>query len=137
MRETAIVVGAGGALGQAIVADLVAAGVDILGVARNPASLATLAERHGDRFRPVIADMADDSAIEAVGAAITAPVDMVVHAPGVPVAGGVRVAPTADRKSGVEGTGVSVRVARGGRRDIQNKKTKGIALELTQTSQHK
>src|SRR3546814_8677709 len=95
MRETAIVVGAGGALCQAIVADLVAAGVDILGVARNPASLATLAERHGDRFRPVIADMADDSAIEAVGAAITAPVAMVVHAPGVPVAGGVRVAPTA------------------------------------------
>src|SRR3546814_17838896 len=93
MRETAIVVGAGGALGQAIVADLVAAGVDILGVARNPASLATLAERHGDRFRPVIADMADDSAIEAVGAAITAPVAMVVHAPGVPVAGGGRVAP--------------------------------------------
>src|SRR3546814_11983896 len=93
MRETAIVVGAGGALGQAIVADLVAAGVDILGVARNPASLATLAERHGDRFRPVIADMADDSAIEAVGAAITAPVAMVVPAPGVPVAGGVRVAP--------------------------------------------
>src|SRR3546814_11295366 len=39
--------------------------------------------------------MADDSAIEAVGAAITAPVAMVVHAPGVPVAGGVRVAPTA------------------------------------------
>src|SRR3546814_21048023 len=95
MRETAIVVGAGGALGQAIVADLVAAGVDILGVARNPASLATLAERHGDRFRPVIADMADDSAIEAVGAANTAPVAMVVHAPGVPVAGGARVAPPA------------------------------------------
>src|SRR3546814_14513955 len=94
MRETAIVVGAGGALGQAIVADLVAAGVDILGVARNPASLATLAERHGDRFRPVIADMADDSALEA------------------------------DRKSVVSGKSVSVRVDLGGRPIIQTINTK-------------
>ncbi|CAM4316513.1 SDR family oxidoreductase [Novosphingobium lubricantis] len=93
MRDQAIVVGAGGALGQAIVTDLVAAGIDVLGVARNPASLAALGERHGDRFRAVIADMADDTAIKAIGAAITAPVSIVVHAPGVPVAGGVRAAP--------------------------------------------
>jgi 3-oxoacyl-[acyl-carrier protein] reductase len=38
--------------------------------------------------------MADDSAIAAVSAALTLPVAMVVHAPGLPVAGGIRTAPT-------------------------------------------
>lgn len=95
MRRQAIIVGASGALGAVIVADLVAAGLEVLGVARSAASLATLAEQHGAMFRPVVADIASDSAIETIAAAIDAPVAMVVHAPGVPVAGGIRQAPTA------------------------------------------
>ena len=95
MRRQAIIVGASGALGSVIVADLVAAGLEVLGVARSAASLESLVEQHGAKFRPVVADIASDSAIETIAAAIDAPVAMVVHAPGVPVAGGIRQAPTA------------------------------------------
>lgn len=103
-RELAIVVGASGALGQGLVAGIVSAGCTVLGVARSAASLAPLAAEHGAAFVPVVADIADDAALETIGAAIdgmapdgaSAPtVAMVVHAPGVPVAGGIRAAPTA------------------------------------------
>lgn len=94
-RELAVVVGAGGALGQGLVAEIVAAGCAVLGVARTAASLAPLAARHGPHFVPVVADIADDAAVETIRAAIDGTVAMVVHAPGVPVAGGIRTAPTA------------------------------------------
>lgn len=95
MRKQAIIVGASGALGSAIVADLVAAGVHVLGVARSAASLAGLTDQYGSDFTPVVADIASDNAIAAIAEAIDGPVAMVVHAPGVPVAGGIRQAPTA------------------------------------------
>lgn len=92
---TAVVVGASGALGRVLVADLVAAGCRVLGVARGAEALAPLAAAHGDRFVPVLADIADDGAVETIRAALDGPVAMAVHAPGVPVAGGIRTAPTA------------------------------------------
>lgn len=92
-ERQAVVVGASGELGEIIVADLVAAGLVVLGVARSMASLEPLAERHGGMFRPVVADIASDEATAAIADAVTGPVAMVVHAPGVPVAGGIRQAP--------------------------------------------
>ncbi len=93
--ELAVVVGASGALGSAIVAALTGAGLRVVGVARSTDSLAALAARHADAFVPLVADFAHDEAIEAVRPVIDRPVAMVVHAPGVPVAGGIAEAPPA------------------------------------------
>lgn len=92
-RRLAVVVGASGELGSVIVADLIAAGVDVIGVARSAGALAEPARRHGPHFRAVPADIASDEAIATIAAAVDRPVAMVVHAPGVPVAGGIRQAP--------------------------------------------
>jgi NAD(P)-dependent dehydrogenase (short-subunit alcohol dehydrogenase family) len=92
--QQAIVVGAGGAFGTAIVAALIEAGQMVIGVGRDAAAMAPLAERHGGGFLPVAADIGSDDAIETIRAVITGAVSMVVHAPGVPVAGGIRTAPT-------------------------------------------
>ena len=93
MAEQALVVGAGGAFGTEIARRLVREGLQVVGIARNPASLAPLASELADAFIPVAADMADDGAIATIAAALTGPVAMVVHAPGLPVAGGIRQAP--------------------------------------------
>jgi 3-oxoacyl-[acyl-carrier protein] reductase len=90
----AIVVGAGGSFGTAIVAALVEAGQRVIGVGRDASAMAHLVERHGAAFRAVAADIASDDAIDAIRTAIDSPVSMVVHAPGVPVAGGIKTAPT-------------------------------------------
>ncbi|MDB5699750.1 MAG: short-chain dehydrogenase [Alphaproteobacteria bacterium] len=96
--EQAVVVGAGGAIGAYIVDALVDAGLRVVGVGRDAERMAPLADRHGDRFIVCVADIADDSSIETIRAALGAlaamPVAMVVHAPGVPVAGGVKAAAT-------------------------------------------
>lgn len=93
-REHALVVGAGGAFGTEIARRLVREGLVVVGISRSLESLARLDAELGDAFLPVAADMADDSAIAAIAAALTLPVAMVVHAPGLPVAGGIRSAPT-------------------------------------------
>mgnify|MGYP000010436196 CR=1 FL=1 len=93
-REHALVVGAGGAFGTEIARRLVREGLQVVGISRSADSLAPLAEELGEQFQPVSADIADDSAIGAISAALTLPVAMVVHAPGLPVAGGIRSAPT-------------------------------------------
>jgi len=93
--EQAIVVGAGGSLGTVIVDGLMSAGLQVIGIARSTASLADLAARHPGTFVPLVADMGTDDAVEVVRAAISKTVAMVVHAPGVPVAGGIKAAPTA------------------------------------------
>ena len=93
-REHALVVGAGGAFGTEIARHLARAGLHVVGISRSRDSLASLAGELGDAFLPVAADMADDSAIAVIAAALTLPVAMVVHAPGLPVAGGIRNAPT-------------------------------------------
>ncbi|MCG2576846.1 SDR family oxidoreductase [Dechloromonas sp. XY25] len=91
--ECAILVGATGAFGSAITQRLLAAGLGVLAVARSADSLATLAASHPG-IRPCAADIGNDSAIAAIGAAIDKPVRMVVHGPGVAVAGGILTAPT-------------------------------------------
>lgn len=92
--EQAVVVGAGGAFGSQIARRLAGHGLQVLGVGRSAAGMAGLAAELGDAFVPVAADIASDTAIATIAAALTGPVAMVVHAPGLPVAGGVRQAPT-------------------------------------------
>lgn len=96
--ELAVVVGATGAFGQPIVQRLVARGLTVLAVARSEAPLAALAARHGAALVPCVADIGHDDAVPAIHSrvqALGAPVRMVVHGPGVAVAGGVLSAPTA------------------------------------------
>lgn len=90
----AIVVGASGSFGTAIVAALIEAGQRVVGVGRDVSAMAHLIERHGAAFQAIAADIASDDATAAIRSAITGPVSMVVHAPGVPVAGGIKTAPT-------------------------------------------
>lgn len=93
-RELAVVVGATGAFGQAIVARLLAAGLDVVAVARSAETLAALEQAHPG-VTGCVADIADDASIGPIGAALDRPVRMVVHGPGVAVAGGILGAPTA------------------------------------------
>lgn len=94
--ELAVVVGATGAFGQAIVARLIAAGLGVVAVARQAGSLARLQQVHGSALLPCAADIAHDSAIDAIRSAVAGQsVRMVVHGPGVAVAGGILSAPTA------------------------------------------
>ena len=91
--EIAVLVGATGAFGNAIGRRLLAAGLGVVAVARSAASLQVLAaEQPG--VRACVADIASDEAIAAIKAAIDRPVRMVVHGPGVAVAGGILTAPT-------------------------------------------
>lgn len=93
--EHAVVVGANGALGSAIVRALHDAGLHVVGIARSQDSLRRQAEEYGEGFLPLDVDMSTDAAIDRIAAALSHPVAMVVHAPGVPVAGAIRTAPTA------------------------------------------
>ena len=93
-REHALIVGAGGAFGTEIVRRLAREGLHVVGISRSTESLAPLTAELGAGFLAVAADIADDSAIATIAAALSLPVAMVVHAPGLPVAGGVRTAPT-------------------------------------------
>ncbi|EZQ12594.1 short-chain dehydrogenase [Halopseudomonas bauzanensis] len=92
-NELAVVVGATGAFGTQIVQRLLTAGLGVVAVARNAASLDALASEYPGVI-PCVADIADDNAIEAIRAVLDRPVRMVVHGPGVAVAGGVMDAPT-------------------------------------------
>ena len=95
-RELAVVVGATGAFGQSIVARLIGAGLRVVAVARQAGSLAQLQQTHGSALVPCAADIAQDTAIDAIRAAVAGqPVRLVVHGPGVAVAGGILTAPTA------------------------------------------
>lgn len=93
-REQAFVVGAGGAIGSVIVASLVEAGLQVVGVGRDVERMSALAEEHGDAFIACAADISNDQAIADIAAYVSAPVAMVVHSAGVPVAGGVLAAAT-------------------------------------------
>lgn len=87
-HEWAVVVGATGAFGAVMVERLLARGLGVLAVARRPQALAALAAQQPG-LRLCQADMAQDSAIEAIRAALPGPVRMAVHGPGVAVGGGV------------------------------------------------
>jgi len=93
-RETcAVLVGATGAFGTAITRRLLDAGLGVIAVARSSDSLHALSA--GDPgIKACAADIANDSAIAAIAAAIDKPVRMLVHGPGVAVAGGILTAPT-------------------------------------------
>lgn len=89
----AILVGATGAFGTAITRLLLDAGLGVIAVARSADSLQALTAQNPG-VRACAADIGNDSAIAAIAAAIDKPVRMVVHGPGVAVAGGILTAPT-------------------------------------------
>jgi NAD(P)-dependent dehydrogenase (short-subunit alcohol dehydrogenase family) len=91
--ETAIVVGGTGAFGQAIVRRLSARGLRILAAGRHGDELDALAKAVPG-VEPCIADLSSDTAVDAIRKGLGGPVRMVVHGPGVPVAGGILDAPT-------------------------------------------
>ena len=90
--EIGIVVGATGAIGQAVVERLTRRGLPVLAVARGKADLDELASAH-DLVTPCPADIESNDAIAAIGAALTGlggadvPVRMAVFAAGLPVRG--------------------------------------------------
>lgn len=88
VRECAVVVGATGSFGQAIVSRLLDAGLEVVAVARTLASLEKLSSSH-QWVTPCTADISNDDAIDAIRQVLTRPVRMVVHGPGVAVAGGI------------------------------------------------
>jgi short-subunit dehydrogenase len=92
-KESAVVVGASGAFGQAIVDRLVARGLEVIAVARTAASLAQLCGRLPG-VRACVADIGHDEASARIREHLRGPVRIVVHGPGVPVAGGVDKVPT-------------------------------------------
>lgn len=87
-KQWIVVVGATGAFGAVMVERFLGLGYGVLAVARSEASLLALAEKHPG-LRPCVADIAQDSATQAIAQALPGPVRMVVHGPGVSVGGGV------------------------------------------------
>lgn len=92
-RSLAVIVGGTGALGKVIVQHLIEAGLDILAVGRSENELAALAQKY-PAVSYCLADIGLDAAIDIISNAINRPVKMLVHAPGVRVAGGVLQAST-------------------------------------------
>lgn len=95
--ELTVVVGATGAFGQKIVGRLVKAGQTVLAVARTAAGLDALLAQYPGAVVGCAADLSQDAAQEVLRRAVDAlglPVRMVVHGPGVAVAGGILAAPT-------------------------------------------
>lgn len=92
-RETVVVVGSTGAMGQVIARRLAQAGQQVVAVARSADALQGLVEAVPG-VRPCVADIGDDSATEAIRACLDGPVRMVVQGAGVATAGGVDSAPT-------------------------------------------
>lgn len=95
--EHVVIVGAGGAIARHIALRVAAAGKHVIGIARSLDSLMMLADEMaaaGRGFLPLAADMASDAAIAQIAGALDRPVAMIVHSPGLPVAGGIRQAPT-------------------------------------------
>lgn len=92
-NEVAVVVGATGSFGQVIVSRLCDAGLAVIAVARTVTSLESLVEKNSNVI-PCVADISSDDSIEQIKNITSAPVRMVVHGPGVSVAGGVLAAPT-------------------------------------------
>lgn len=93
-KSWVVVVGATGAFGSVITQRMLARGCGVLAVARSAEGLRKLKDVHPDVV-PCIADIAQDSAIDAIRSALPGPVQMVVHGPGVAVGGGVLTIATA------------------------------------------
>ncbi|MEN0139800.1 MAG: SDR family oxidoreductase [Rhodococcus sp. (in: high G+C Gram-positive bacteria)] len=84
--DLCVVVGATGAMGTEITLRLVRRGLRVLAVARNSDDLEKLAAAD-ERIIPCAADIADDSAVDAIAARVDAPVRMALFAAGLPVRG--------------------------------------------------
>lgn len=91
--EVAIVVGATGSLGRAMVPRLQKAGLSVMAVGRSVMDLKRLAEDFPG-LTYCAADIASDECMERISRAVAKPVKMIVHSPGLPVAGGILNAPT-------------------------------------------
>lgn len=96
MEEHVIIVGASGTIGKEIARRIAAGGRHVIGIARHAGGLEDLSSELGDSFQALAVDMSVDTAVGQISAALSRPVAMVVHAPGLPVAGGIRQAATAD-----------------------------------------
>jgi NAD(P)-dependent dehydrogenase (short-subunit alcohol dehydrogenase family) len=90
MRGCAVVVGATGSMGSAFVARLVRHGVPVVAVARGQQALADLAAVHPD-ITTCVADISENSAIDAIAASLTGPVRMALFCAGLPFRGSVDV----------------------------------------------
>jgi NAD(P)-dependent dehydrogenase (short-subunit alcohol dehydrogenase family) len=88
VSEYAVVAGATGSLGSAIVARLRAAQLTVIAIARSADALDALAAED-DGVVPLQGDLADDGLSEAVAAIVDGPVRMVVQAAGLPGSGDV------------------------------------------------
>lgn len=87
-RELAVMVGATGALGKCVARRLVTSGLDLLAVGRSEKELKSLSES-SPHIRYCVADISEDSSIATIAQHVDKTVRMAIHAPGVPVAGGV------------------------------------------------
>ena len=85
-REIAVVVGATGTIGQAVIRRLIRRGLPVLAVARGKHSLDELAAG-SELITPCPADIGSNDAIAAISSALTGPVRMAVFAAGLPVRG--------------------------------------------------
>lgn len=104
MTQYAVVGGATGALGAAIVRRLRAEGLTVVAVARSAVDLNALAAEDPGVVA-LAGDLADDGVVDAVSATLDGPVRMVVQAAGLPGAGDV------DRLTGEELTrGIDIKV---------------------------
>ncbi|PWR23160.1 SDR family NAD(P)-dependent oxidoreductase [Zavarzinia compransoris] len=91
---TAVVIGAAGAFGEAIVARLIRDGLAVVAVGRSFQALEALADRHPGLIA-CTADIADDKAIPRLRAALPAgPVRIAVHGPGLSAPGSVATVAT-------------------------------------------
>jgi len=92
--ELAVVVGASGAFGTAIVQRLVDDGLRVVAVGRGQEALDALVGRVGQSVEALAVDVTSPQAEGRIAAAIASrPVRAVVHGPGVVVAGGIAEAP--------------------------------------------
>ncbi len=99
--EVCVVVGATGAFGRAVTERLAKRGQRVVGVGRHAADLAQLAAEVPG-VTPCVADIADDSAIEAIGSTVDGPVRMAVFAAGLPIAGSVETVAPSDLARGAD-----------------------------------
>ena len=82
MSQVFFLTGSSRGLGRQIAEAVLAAGHQLVATARQPASLADLAERYGDRILPVALDVTDPAAAEAAvaaGVAAFGRIDVVVN----------------------------------------------------------
>ena len=91
--DMAVIVGATGALGRAIAARLAGEGLRILAVSRTAQTLDDL-KSWNPAITACVADIASDDSIARIAAAVSGPVRMVVHGPGLAAAGEVLTIPS-------------------------------------------